>query len=110
MTKFFLLTAAVWLGACTTQMLFDKPGAAPGSGQGDLTDCEVEALSKVPPSNQTKTISGIPATTDTTCIAGSCTSTTYGGKSSVYTVDANANLRKRVVIQCMERKGYTLRG
>ena len=97
------------LASCAPQLLFDKPGMAPGSGQGDLTDCQVEALSKVPPSNQTRVIDTGPATTYTDCAGGTCTSSTYGGNPSIYTIDQNAALRDQVTIQCMAKKGYTLR-
>jgi hypothetical protein len=103
------ILALLAVAGCGGQLLFDKPGAAPGSGQGDLTDCEVEALAKVPPNNQLRRTSSWPATTSMNCIGSRCTATTWGGESSAYTVDANAALRDRVLIQCMADKGYTLR-
>ena len=107
----FVLVAVLVLGlvGCGAPLIFDKPGVAPGDGQGDLVDCQVEALHDVPPNNQTRTISGGPAYTSLNCTGASCTATTYGGSNNSYTVDANAGLRQQVMIQCMERKGYTLR-
>lgn len=103
------VTVLLFLGGCVPQMLFDKPGVAPGAGQGDVTDCEVEALAKVPPSYETRRTIGMPQTTYVDCIGASCTATTYGNPSRSYSVDANKGLRNRVLVQCMERKGYTLR-
>lgn len=98
------------LAACVPQqMLFDKPGMAPGSGQDDLTDCQVEALQKVPPNNTDRRIPGLAPTTYTTCTGYSCTSQTYGSAGRTYSVDENASLRDRVTIQCMQKKGYTHR-
>lgn len=97
------------LAGCAAPLLFDKPGVAPGAGQGDVTDCEVEALSRVPPNNQVRTIPGGPATSYASCIGTSCTATTYGGQDRHYAVDANAHLRQRAMIQCMINRGYTLR-
>ena len=104
------LLSVLLLAACVgDQMLFDKPGMAPGSGQNDLTDCQVEALSKVPSNQRLVTIPGMPSTTETSCYGNDCTSNTYGGGSKRYTVDENAALRDRVTIQCMQKKGYTHR-
>lgn len=103
-TGFFLLTL---FAGCEQQILFNKPGAAPGSGQGDVVDCQVEALAAVPPNNQLRTIDGGPETTYANCSRYSCTATTYGGQDYVYSVDENAGLRDQVLIQCMSRRGYT---
>lgn len=107
--KSLLLSSILLLVSCAPQLVFDKPGVAPGAGQGDLTNCQVEALSKVPPNNQLQTLYGGPATTYAHCTSGYCTSSTYGGQNSVYTVDTNATLRDQYTIQCMAEKGYTLR-
>lgn len=112
MRLFSPLTFCVALGACVPGMIFDKPGVAPGAGQNDLTDCQVEALAKVPPDKRVHSTPAMPATTEVSCYGTYytyCTADTYGGGSSTYTIDRNAGLRNRVVIQCMERKGYTLR-
>jgi hypothetical protein len=102
--------ALLLLTACAAPLQFDKPGVPPGGGQGDLTDCQVEAVQKVPPNNQVNTIYGGPATTYVDCAAGLCTAQTYGGQDTHYTVDRNSGLRQQVMIQCMKRKGYYLRG
>lgn len=101
--------AGVLLSGCAAPLLFDKPGVAPGEGQGDVTDCQVEALKRVPPNNQLRTIPGGPVTTYASCYGASCTATSYGGQARHYTVDANARLRQQAMIQCMMEKGYTLR-
>lgn len=106
---FWMLGLLGAVSACAAPLLFDKPGMAPGSGKGDLTDCQVEALAKVPPSNRINTIPGGPETTYVNCASGFCTANTYGGGSTTYTVDVNAPLRRDVLIQCMQKKGYTLR-
>lgn len=98
------------LTACAAPLLFDKPGVPPGAGQGDLTDCQVEALNKVPNNMRTEVLPGYPGTTYVDCIGGSCVANTVGGVApSTYSVDTNARLRQQVLIQCMARKGYTLR-
>lgn len=105
----FGLLAVSFVAGCAPQLYFDKPGVPPGGGQGDLTNCQVEALNKVPRHTQRKTISSGPAQTYMDCYGGSCTATTYGGQPISYNVDANAGLRERVMIQCMESKGYSVR-
>lgn len=112
MRRFATVVLIAWLSACVPTMMFDKPGVPPGGGQNDLTDCQVEALAKVPPDKRVHSTPSMPATTEVSCFGTyytHCTADTYGGGSSTYTIDRNVGLRDRVVVQCMERKGYTLR-
>lgn len=106
MRKFLLV---LFLAGCVQPMVFDKPGVPPGGGQGDMTDCEVEALAKVPPNNHQTLIGGGPSTSDISCFGNTCNATTYNSSPQIITTDANRGLRMRVLVQCMERKGYTLR-
>ena len=85
----------------------------------DSLNCEVEAMQTVPANQQVATTPVyrtpvyVPPST-TTCSGYSCYTTggqvtggqTYGGQ--VYSYDANAELRKEVQGQCLQRKGYTL--
>ena len=107
--RLMIITLSVLLTGCVPQLLFDKPGMAPGTGQGDLVDCQVEALNKVPPNNVTRVIGGGSVSTYSSCTGNFCSGTSYGGDPSVYSVDQNAYLRDQVTIQCMAKKGYTLR-
>ena len=84
-----------------------------GRTQSDITRCEVEAVNTVPTAN-VQTVSPVYRTPDqTTCqetaLGIRCTTTpgtTYGG--NVSTFDQNADLRSRVLNQCMASRGYSL--
>lgn len=117
------IACAALLGACapTVQSLWWKEGA--GTSRADiLTDCEVEALSRVPrdtaiattPVTVTPRIV-VPPKTVCETVDGKevCTTTpgySHGGQvigGQTYTYDRNDDLRERVLAQCMAREGFT---
>jgi hypothetical protein len=123
--NFSLFFATVILAACqpTMQTVYWRDGANVVQRQNDYTDCEIEAVNKVPTamrvaSTPTYTTPAYVSPTNTSCYgyrySVTCTTTsgtitggqTYGGQ--VYSYDANEGLRSRVHGQCMARKGYSL--
>ena len=89
-----------------------QQGTTAGRTQSDITRCEVEAVNTVP-SAIVQSVSPVYRTPDqTTCretaLGIQCTTTpgtTYGG--NVSTFDQNADLRSRVLNQCMASRGYS---
>ncbi|SEJ64006.1 hypothetical protein SAMN05421762_2010 [Pseudooceanicola nitratireducens] len=111
------------VGACvpTAHSIYWKSGKTYQQRQNDFTNCEVEAVRKVPVAQAVGVtpVYHTPAYTtpiQTSCYGtgyyASCTSTggqVYGGQTyggDVYTYDANSDLRDRVAMQCMSNRGY----
>ncbi|MCW3781380.1 hypothetical protein [Defluviimonas salinarum] len=116
--------AVIAVAGCqpTSQSEYWKDGGSVARRQNDYTNCEVDAVNKVPTAMKVGTT---PTYTTPTYVTPSSTSCygygysvncyttggnvtggqTYGGQ--VYSYDANLDLRKRVFGQCMANAGYT---
>ncbi|SEP59980.1 hypothetical protein [Thalassovita taeanensis] len=98
------LTAAAT--GCAPLSLYHKPGVAVVQMDGDLTQCQVSALSKVPVNTQIRT-TPIQTFPRTVCDRhGRCYTSVEIMGGQTYTVDANKRLRDKVEAQCMAEKGY----
>ena len=113
MKKLFL-TLALLLTACEDVgpvPVVYKPGSSGGQRSSVLTDCETQAISKVPRAIATGVTPSYSTPSNVQCYGTgnyvSCQEyggQTYGG--NVYNYDANQDLRDRVVKQCLQQKGY----
>ena len=83
------------LAGCTPLDTYYKPGATVANMQRTTTECAVSALEKVPPSTQRCNGQGQCHVTPGYFVPG-----------AVYEVDPNAQLRRRVVGQCMTDAGF----
>ncbi len=103
-----LLPLFLTLAACGPLSIFYKPGASVARLQNDQTRCEVSALKDAPVANQIRQRPPIYIPGNRVCSSsGSCYYTPgYWIDGGVYTVDVNADLRGRVLTQCMANKGY----
>jgi hypothetical protein len=99
--------AALLLAACGPLGLYHKAGVPVAAMNSTLTDCEVEALAKVPVDRRIERdpIRIVPRRVCDS--AGNCTVVHDRVGGEVRTWDANANLRARVLNQCMTNKGFT---
>lgn len=99
--------AAVVLAACGPLGLYYKAGAPVAEMNRAMTDCEVEALGKVPVDRRIERdpIRIVPRKVCDS--AGNCRVFYDRVGGEVRTWDANAGLRSRVLNQCMADKGYS---
>lgn len=97
------------LGACAPLSIYYKPGAEVTRLQTDTTACEVQALKDAPVATQIRQNPPVFYPGRVYCDgAGRCwRGEPYWLEGSIYTVDVNADLRRRVTDQCMAGKGYT---
>ena len=110
----FCLSLLILAGCVpTTHDVFWRENASPNRRQNDYTDCQVEAVNRVPASTQIGVTPTYVTPVSTTCYGSGystyCSSTggqIYGG--NVYSYDANAGVRANVMQQCMARRGYQL--
>ncbi len=103
---FLLGFAAIALAACGPLGIYHKPGAEVSTMNRTLTNCEVEALGKVPVDRRIERdpVRMVPRRI---CDAqGNCTVVYDRIGGEVRTFDANAGLRQRVLNQCMSDAGY----
>ena len=91
--------------------MFYKGGVDFGRTASDNTDCQVEAVQRVPAQVQTTQTPAYTTPVSTTCnqigtqtFCNQMGGQTYGGQTQSY--DVNAGLRQQVHLQCMARKGY----
>lgn len=101
------------VSGCMEETMWYQAGVSPGKVYNDSTDCQVAAAQRVPVNSQLRQTPVFTTPVQTSCFgygySVSCTQTggqTYGG--DVYSVDANARLRSRVIGQCMMNRGYQL--
>ena len=96
------------LGACAPLSVYYKPGVEVTRLQTDTTTGQVSAARDVPPNTQIRQAPPVFYPGRSYCDgAGNCWhGNPYWVEGSVYTVDVNAGLRKRVTDQCMDAKGY----
>ena len=103
-----LLALALGAAACAPVELWYRPGVTQTRADRDLTDCEVAALAKVPVSTQIRRSPSYYLPPRRVCdTKGNCV--LRPGRfvrGNVYSYDANAGLRQRVVAQCMADRGY----
>ena len=108
MRVWFSLLALVFLGACLPLQTYYRTGASIDRVKSDQLACEVRALRDAPVATQTLISPPRYVPPRQICnAAGACT--TKGGvwiPGDIYTVDVNADLRKRVELQCMANRGY----
>ncbi|MEO0936724.1 MAG: hypothetical protein AAFY38_01065 [Pseudomonadota bacterium] len=103
-----LLPVLAALGACFPVSTYYREGVTLSSLERDETACEVRALRDVPVANQVRQDPPRYIPGARICDAsGACV--TRPGRyvpGPVYTVDVNADLRRRVTQQCMADRGY----
>lgn len=101
-----ILTTA--LAACGPVNMYYRPGVDVGRLNADQTLCEVQALKDAPVANQIRQRPPVYIPGPHRCdSAGNCVR--YPGhwvSGGFYTVDVNADLRRRVQDMCMAQKGY----
>lgn len=103
-----LLCAALLFSACAPMALYYRPGVPVARMQADTTRCEVRALREAPVATRIRQYPPryIPARRICNS-AGECwTRPGYWVEGPIYTEDANAGLRARVMRLCMAEKGY----
>lgn len=88
-----------------------KTGATQKTLNRDSTDCQVEAVQKVPQHQILHSTPSFKTNTQTYCnnIGGQVLCNTTGGQTiggNTYTEDANSGLRNKVFYQCMADKNY----
>lgn len=88
-----------------------KAGANLNSISRDTTNCQVEAVQRVPQQQVVNSTPSFTTDTQTFCnrIGNQTLCNTTGGQTiggNTYTTDANAGLRNRVFYQCMANKNY----
>lgn len=100
--------AGVVLAACGPLSIYYRPGVTVSRMQNDQLNCEVSALRDAPVATQIRQRPPIFFPGRRWCDAsGACYSQPgYWVDGGVYTVDTNADLRARVLNQCMAQKGY----
>lgn len=105
--RFFPLMALL-LSACAPLTIYHKPGIPVSRMQSDQTACEVSALKDAPVAPLIRQYPPIYYPGHRVCNAsGTCWTTPgYWEDGGFYTVDANKDLRNRVLSECMARKGY----
>lgn len=88
-----------------------KPGSTGEQRTSALTDCEIQALTKVPRAIATGMTPAYTSPSNVQCYGSgayvSCQEyggQTYGG--DIYSYDANQELRDRVTLQCLQQKGF----
>ena len=91
--------------------MFYKGGVGFGKIASDNTDCQVEAVQRVPAQVQTTQTPVYTTPVSTTCnqigtqtFCNQMGGQTYGGQTQSY--DVNSGLRQQVHSQCMAKKGY----
>lgn len=111
----YLFAVLALTAGCLPYNGYYKSGVAAGRLDADLTDCQVDAVNRVPPNTQIRTtpVTVIPGRK--VCSEGEVSAKRptcsyvpaqiHGGDT--YTYDANEDLRKRVTGQCMTRRGYS---
>ncbi|MFS4583279.1 hypothetical protein [Phaeobacter sp. C3_T13_0] len=100
-----LLTSG--LAACGPVPVYYRAGADVAQRDADLLTCEVNALRDAPVANQIRQNPPIYRPGREICRNGRCYHQSgYWEDGNIYTVDVNADLRKRVEQTCMAQKGY----
>ena len=96
------------LAGCAPLDTYYKPGATVANMQRTTTECAVSALEKVPPSTQLVRDPPQFVPPHQRCNSqGQCHVTPgYFVPGAVYEIDPNAQLRRRVVGQCMADAGF----
>jgi hypothetical protein len=96
------------LSACGPVSFYYKPGVSVARQQTDLTNCEVAALRDAPVATQIRQGAPTYYPGERYCDSrGRCFYRPgYWIEGPIYTVDANSNLRDRVLAQCMAGRGY----
>jgi hypothetical protein len=102
------LTLLLTLGACAPLSLYYKPGVPVMRLQDDQLACEVAALKQAPVAIQRLRTPPRYIPPQRYCDArGRCwTEGGYWEDGLLYTTDVNADLRERLEVQCMAKRGY----
>lgn len=113
MKKIVAITMLIASGCVMTgpvQVVY-KPGSTGEERTSAFTDCEIQALGKVPRAIATGVTPAYTTPSNVQCYGSgayiSCQQyggQTYGG--DIYSYDANQELRDRVTLQCLQQKGY----
>lgn len=102
------LGVMVALSGCVPLRTYYQPGASVERLKSEQLACEVQALKDAPVVTQTRVTPPRYVGPRTYCDSNSAC-VTKGGfwiSGDVYTVDVNADLRRRVEIQCMAKRGF----
>ncbi|WP_257883761.1 hypothetical protein [Roseobacter insulae] len=106
---FTLIAGLLILAGCAPLTIYHREGVAVTRMETDALSCEISTLQAVPVANQLRRDPPRYIPARRYCDAnGQCY--TRGGyyiPGEVYTVDVNADLRRRAEVQCMADKGYT---
>lgn len=99
---------AFCLSACAPLSIYYREGESVSRMQTETTQCQVKALKDAPVATQIRQSPPIYYPPRTYCHGpGQCyTRPGWWEPGRVYSVDANAGLRKRVEAQCMAQKGF----
>lgn len=97
--------------ACGPVDIWYKPDGTSTKAKTDLTNCEVQAVQQVPPNVVTRTTPTLASPALNSCYRVGGTLQCRGfphvyAPPTITQVDLNADLRGRVVEQCMTQKGY----
>lgn len=103
-----LAIAILILPGCLPVSTFYAEGVSAAQLERDTTRCDVQALRDAPVANQTRQSAPRYVPRRVCGPAGNCYDRGgYWIPGEVYTVDVNADLRKRVKAMCMADRGYT---
>ncbi|UWQ30273.1 hypothetical protein [Leisingera sp. M523] len=108
-----LVLSALLLSGCAapTVPLWFQPNKPHVSSLSHDLDCQVEAVQKVPASNQVRSTPTYTTPTYLNCNPQTNSCISNGGQvigGQTYTVDVNSGLRWQVLRQCMAKKGWQL--
>lgn len=108
MRQIFPVVAGAFIAGCAPLSFYNQPGVSVAQMERDTLNCEVAALQQAPVANQIRQAPPRYVPARQYCDAnGTChTRGGYFVSGEVFTVDRNANLRKRLERQCMADKGY----
>lgn len=110
----FMLSATLLLCACVTagpvQVVY-KPGSTGEQRLSALTDCQIEALGRVPRATATGVTPSYSTPSNVQCYGTGAyiNCQEYGGQTyggTVYSYDTNVELRDRATAQCLQQRGY----
>ncbi|MCV3270922.1 hypothetical protein [Roseobacter sinensis] len=96
------------LASCAPLSIYHRDGAPVSRMQSDLLSCQISALEDVPVSNQIRQEPPVYIPARRYCNSdGRCyTRGGYFEEGRIYTVDVNADLRRKAEGQCMADQGY----
>lgn len=101
------LVLGLTLAACAPLTIYHRTGVAVTRMQSDLLDCEIAALRDAPVASEIRQRPPVFVRGRKICRDSVCQfEPGYWLDGDIYTVDVNADLRKRSEGRCMARQGY----